>query len=135
MPKDTNPTPLSERLVADRLAARMSQRIVASKLVTSTTVLSGWENGHHKPSDDYLFALAQLYDQDPLEYVRLRMISPSSGKARERSRRQRAAAKAGAVSREEDQAAADAVSDGAAKINQAAARTAKRQRRQRKPQT
>lgn len=135
MTDDQNGTPLSRRLAADRKNAGLSQRVVAAKLTAPTPAVSAWENGHHKPGDDYLFALAELYGADPLEYVRLRMTSPSSGKAGERSRRQRAAAKAGAVSREEDQAAADAVSDGAAKINQAAPRTAKRQRRPRKPQT
>lgn len=91
---ETEGTPLSRRLVADREATGMSQRVVSSKLVTTTQNISGWENGHYRPGPKYLAALAELYGQDPGEYLALLNASPASGKAKERARRLREKAKA-----------------------------------------
>lgn len=106
-------TPLGERLRADRLAAGLSQRQAAARIETTTQSLSGWENGKHKPSDEYLARLAELLGQDLIEYVRLRMRSPASGRAGQRARRYRAQIAERARADGADREAAGAVEEAA----------------------
>lgn len=82
-------TPLAQRLRADRKAARFTQKIVSEALGIEGTQLSSWENGLHKPVAARLLDLADLYETEVADYIHLATISPSSGKAAERSKRYR----------------------------------------------
>lgn len=83
-------TPLAMRLRIDRRAAGLTQKQVCNRIDLVTTQLSSWENATYRPNLENVLALAEVYGQDPMEYVTLLKASPSSGRAGERARKYRA---------------------------------------------
>lgn len=83
-------TPLAMRLRIDRRAAGLTQKQVCNRIDIVTTQLSSWENATYRPNLENVLALAEVYGQDPMEYVTLLKASPSSGRAGERARKYRA---------------------------------------------
>lgn len=133
-PDRPHDTPLAARLRADREAAGLTQKLVAQALDIDSTQLSGWENGSYKPLAKRLLQLADLYETSVESYIELASVSPSSGKAAERSRRYRQQLETrGAAASDRD--AAGNVEAAVEELGPTVDRTGTRRRRRRGPRT
>ena len=66
-PADSRATTLSRNIRSARVESGLSQREVAVKLGIDSMMVSKWERGWHRPSDENLRALARLLGRSPAD--------------------------------------------------------------------